>query len=227
MIRLLQNSPTTFQTDDLKTIYNISGKFSIDNDNYLTIDNNIINIKDEIYTFYRDSNHIGGSIWLSSIAMILYIQKNNKKNFENKKILELGAGIALPSIFLSKISEKIVSSDFDISITNVNIQKNNCNNIDVKQIIWSELDEEIIGNEKYDIIIASDCIYRNTYKILLNTIKKFMKQNGKLIISNAYRESLDDFIYGLLEIDSNVKIIEQKLYYNDIYYIDLFIIENI
>lgn len=118
MIRLLQNNPTTFQTTDGKTLYNLSGNFYLDNKSFLTINENKLYIDNNIINIYKNTEQIGGSFWLSSIAMLLLLQKYNKEDFyNNKSILELGAGIALPSIYLSNFSNNITSTDDNISIT--------------------------------------------------------------------------------------------------------------
>lgn len=225
MLKIIQNTPTIFQSEDTKTFNKISGYFYIKNNkNIITIDNNIIKIDDIIYNIYNDNKHIGGNIWLSSLALILNLNKNI---FNNKKILELGAGVGLLSMYISNISKSSIinASDYDISITNYNILQNkfnNYNNISINKIDWYNLDDN--DNEKYDIIIACDCVYRTTYKSLLETIKKYLKPYGKLFISNADRENVDEFIYGLQEFDENIKVVKERLYYNDKYYIDINII---
>lgn len=89
MIKLLQNNSFTFQTLELQTLYNISGKFNI-YENYITINDSKLYIDNIIIKLYKDPKYIGGSFWLSSIAMLLIFQKYDKKYFENKKIIELG-----------------------------------------------------------------------------------------------------------------------------------------
>lgn len=48
-----------------------------------------------------------------------------------------------------------------------------------------------------------------------------MKNNSKIFITNPDRDNIDEFIYGLMEINNNIKITEEKLYYNENYFIDL------
>lgn len=220
MIKLLQNNSYTFQTSELQTLYNIYGKFNITDNNILYIDdNNILYIDDIIIKIYKDPKYIGGSFWLSSIAMVLILQKYDKSFFNNKKILELGCGIALPSLYLSNFSNNITISDNNLDIIKDNIIYNN---IKTKIINWDNVD----CNEEYDIIIICDCVYKNTYNNLLNTVKKLLKKNGNLFIINPFRLHWDEFVYGLLENYDNIIIDNIKLFYNDKYYIDLQFISN-
>jgi 2-polyprenyl-3-methyl-5-hydroxy-6-metoxy-1,4-benzoquinol methylase len=223
MIKLLQNNSFTFQTTELQTLYNISGKFNIYNDTYIIINDGKLYIDDIIINLYKDTKYIGGSFWLSSIAMLLIFQKYDKKYFENKKILELGCGLGLPSIYLSKYSNNITASDNNIDIILNSINYNDISNIKTIFIDWDKIN---ICNNKYDIIIICDCIYKENYNNILNAIKNLLTDNGKIFIINPERLHWDDFVYGLLEYNDNIKLDDIKLFYNDKYYIDLHYISN-
>jgi len=62
MLKIIQNSPNSFQTEDTKTFNDISGFFKI-NDNFkIIIDGNNIIIDDINIVIYKNNNHIGGNI---------------------------------------------------------------------------------------------------------------------------------------------------------------------
>jgi hypothetical protein len=212
-MKLLQCNSCIFQTDDLKTLYNLIGIFKFDN-TILEITPNHIIINDIILSYNKIPKQIGGSFWLSTIAMLLFISKN-KNIFKDKTILELGAGLALPSNYIQKVCnpKNITASDYE------------CLTNKIKHIDWNNLDDS--DNTKYDIIIACDCIYRNSYSYLLQTIKKYLVKNGKLFIINPYRDGLDDFIYGIREFNHNINIKIENLIYSsnaNNYTIELYVI---
>jgi hypothetical protein len=226
MDELIQNNALTFQTPNLKIIYNISGIFKWEDEAFqIIINDNIITIDNKQYIIYKNLNYIGGSFWISSIAMILFIQKYSEQ-FKNKSILELGAGIALPSIYLSNYSNNITVSDIDLNVCSNSIILNHVDTIiKTKYISWSNLD--ISDTDTYDIIIACDCIYRNTSESLLETIKKYSHNKTTLYLYNAIRNSdCDEFIYALQELYSNITYNIKYLYYNNLFYIKLFEIQN-
>jgi hypothetical protein len=219
MERLLQNSPMVFQTSDMKTIYNLNGLFSLDNCHLKIDDNDTIIIDNIKLKIYKNPEHIGGSFWLSSIGMILYIKSLNF-DFSNKTILELGCGVALPSMYLSYFSNNITISDLDPSIGDINCKMNNIDTIKSKLISWSSLDS--MDNSKYNVIIASDCVYRNTWRFFLDAIKKYFDKNsnGMLLICNPYRDGWDDFVYALSEYLPDISQFSKKITYDN-YYIEL------
>ncbi len=210
MKTMLQNNPNTFQTSDLKTIYRPQGKFNISSFTKVTIEikdhtlfvYNENNIKHK-YHIYENGSHIGGCFWLSSIAMMIFID-THKDYFKDKKILELGSGLGLPAMHISKTCgpQFVTLSDIDSHIT---ISSSNLNgvfemaNTEIKHIDWYD-NQYVSDKNKYDVIIASDCVYRNTQNAFLQTIKKNLKDNGIFLFINAYREGLDDFIYSLQEL---------------------------
>ncbi len=210
MKAIMQNNPNTFQTDDLKTIVRPQGSFNLatskDTSSSINITDHTLsvlnsnNIKEK-YFIYEDPSHIGGCFWLSSIAMILFID-THKDYFKDKKVLELGSGIGLPAMHIAKTCTPsfVTMSDKDASITQTSSNSNGifelCNT-EVKYIDWYNNQN---NNEKYDVIIASDCVYRNTQDAFLQTIKNYLKDDGIFIFINAYRDGLDDFIYSLQEL---------------------------
>jgi predicted nicotinamide N-methyase len=209
MKAIMQNNPNTFQTGDLKTIVRPQGTFNLASNKEKASVNitehtlsvlNDNNVKEHYY-IYEDPSHIGGCFWLSSIAMILFID-THKDYFRDKKVLELGSGIGLPAMHIAKTCTPtfVTMSDKDACITQTSSNSNGMfelSNTEVKYIDWYD---NINENEKYDVIIASDCVYRNTQNAFLQTIKKYLKDDGIFIFINAYRDGLDDFIYSLQEL---------------------------
>jgi hypothetical protein len=82
----------------METLHDLNGIFSMDGE-LLTISNNTIYVDGCEIPFDVVSNHISGSFWLSSIALILFLKKQ-KAFVKDKRVLELGAGLALPSKYI-------------------------------------------------------------------------------------------------------------------------------
>ena len=153
---------------------------------------------------------IGAGCWLSSIAMMSYITKNHKL-FKGKNVLEIGCGTALNSLYLaSNVQDtNITSSDYKETIGMVlqeNTKLNQCPSIDYKILDWQKCCEDNYEPEstigKYDIIIATDCIYKSTANIFQAAVKMHLKDEGKLLMINPVetsRPGVDNFIYTLAE----------------------------
>lgn len=221
MESIIQNNPSFFQSSGMKTLSNMNGIFRLENnDGTLSICDKVLKIYDIEYLLIKEPQYIGGSYWLSSIAMLLYIE-NNKKLFDCKDILELGSGLGLPGMHLARVcGGSVTLSDIEANVTHDSLYINNmigC--VDNCFIDWNNSAQH---TGKYDVIIASDCIYRNTQGIFVETIKNLLKNDGTLIMFNAIRDGIDEFEYSLQELfDTNLVMETKKLIFNNHYFIEL------
>ena len=116
--------------------------------------------------------------------MIQHILNND---FKNKSVLDMGCGTGVLAILSELKGAKPIDA---IDVDNwcylnslENVERNCCNHISVY-----EGDAGLLGNKKYDIIIAN--INRN---ILLNDIKTYascLNKNGMLFLSGFYKEDI-------------------------------------
>jgi len=154
---------------------------------------------------------IGAGCWLSSIAMLSYLSTNPIPS-QTMRVLEVGCGVALNSLHLaSKGHSSIVASDYKQTIGfafSENQQLNNIVNGQYQVLDWHQCCYETydptttIG--KYDLIIATDCIYKSTAPMFFEVIKHHLSKDGsKLLLINPMENSrpgVDQFIYKLAEM---------------------------
>ena len=210
MKSIIQNNPTTFQTEDMQMFHDLEGIFEIDNSK-LSIKDNTIYMNNCKIQFHKQHG-IGGSFWLSSIALILFLDQHQEQ-FTNKTVLELGAGCALPSAYIAKHAKSVTASDLQPEIAQDTFELNNLS----CPAIYLNWTESVPQNTKYDIIIAADCIYRTTHSYFVNAIKNNLASNGKFFICNADRDHLDDALYALQENWPDMQIETHDIIYNSKY----------
>lgn len=135
------------------------------------------------------------------------------KNYDlnNKSCLDLGCGLGVVSIILSKIFEKIEFTLSDITeiaikLSKENLKLNNCKDFEV---IKSNLFENI--TKKFDFIITNPPI-RAGKKLLLKLIEDspiFLNESGKLVLvirKSHGEESIKKFMHTIFD---NVEIIKR------------------
>jgi 2-polyprenyl-3-methyl-5-hydroxy-6-metoxy-1,4-benzoquinol methylase len=146
----------------------------------------------------------GIGCWLSSYVMIPWLIQN-KEILKGKKILELGAGVGICGIVAASFSPLDVTiSDHDTEIIDLisrNIERNTTQmpiRPKAKMMEWCD-DEK---KETYDVIIASDCIYKSTADSFLSAVFRHLEINGQLFLINppeTSRPGVDQVIYALQE----------------------------
>lgn len=156
---------------------------------------------------------IGAGCWLSSIAMSAWLLKNHSVH-QNNRVLEFGCGIGLPSLVLSSVKSSsaslVVASDYLVTLgcaydENISINKQVLQvPTHYECIDWNLcIANDFKPDEQYDVIIATDCIYKSTAQLFKNTVLKFLRPGGKLIFINPLetsRPGVDSFIYSLAEM---------------------------
>jgi predicted nicotinamide N-methyase len=118
-------------------------------------------------------------LWPSSIAL-LDVLKAHPHLIQNKHILEIGAGIGLPSLMMAGIAKSVQISDYDKEAVAL-LQKN-----------------AIPENIQPDVVLLSDVNYDPAqFDTLITLIDKFMRQGSTIILSTPQRIMASPFVLKL------------------------------
>ena len=245
-----KNSGEEIQSDPEILIFDINSDKEIDNLNLDYRNSNYKMIKiyfEEIseYICLKQDHKLGkgGILWDCSYVLTkVLIDLLNKEYADNKDIrmLELGAGTALPSIIARKLGyNKIVITDLKafvpfieeiLKINNITVNDNTI----VSSMNWQSSDDITklkITNETFDIIIGSDILYLDEYfDDLIHLFRELSNKNTIIIISfkvrlievnNEFFEKFsihfeytyiaDDFIKKYYPLVNKLKVIIAKL----------------
>ena len=107
-----------------------------------------------------------GQLWPAGTVLAKAMKKIHLKD---RRILELGCGLALPSLVLQYRGADITASDYhpvSRQFLSYNCQLNDLKNIPFIQLDW----DEPLVDDKYDLIIASDVLYDPSNPELLGKV---------------------------------------------------------
>lgn len=223
---LIQNGPHSGQAIDhvdgrIMAVHDFVGTFDVDGYNTIFVQRLDMHTKQFEFStkeckyqmLVRECNAreggIGAGCWLSSVAMLAWITENAHV-FVGKKVMEMGCGIGLCSLGLSSMirDTSITASDcysalaetFDKNVELNGIDKSNTS---FKLMDWdATADAQVENTGEYDIIIATDCIYKSTADSFKQAALKHLAPNGKLFMINPFgvsRPGVDTFVYSLAE----------------------------
>ena len=143
----------------------------------MTQPNNDI-IKNYLKIAYENSIKIGGNMddkLFGKIHTDKFIEFINKKNFSDKKILEIGCGSCYLLHRLKELGAKVIGID-------LSEESQRCSKKLQIEVIKDSFPSDLI-KDKFDIIILSSVIEHFFDPIsILKDIKKYLKNDGQLII---------------------------------------------
>ena len=124
-----------------------------------------------------------GQLWPASQALAKVV-KQLKLTGKKKRILELGCGLALPSLVLKKKGADITATDRHPLVKQfleANCALNQLEKIRFKHLNWEALPDTL---GKFDVIIASDVLYvEEQSKLLARTIQQLAQPQAKVLIT--------------------------------------------
>jgi methyltransferase-like protein 23 len=135
-------------------------------------------------------------VWPSAIALVKVIQKHPSL-IRDKTVLELGAGIGLPSLLMASEAKTIQISDYDseaVELLRKNIAHLQLQNVQAMQLDWNTIPEHITA----EVVILSDVNYDPTqFETLTKLIEKFIHQGCTIILSTPQRIMASPFVLEL------------------------------
>lgn len=126
-----------------------------------------------------------GVIWPSSMVLAYHV---HELQTDNKKILEIGCGMALSSLLLNKKNADITATDYHPEVEfflQRNTKLNGDSNIAFEQVNWSDTSDNL---GRFDLIIGSDILYEDEHiDLIADFIEKHAERQCEIIIVDPGR----------------------------------------
>ncbi|MBP9679841.1 MAG: methyltransferase domain-containing protein [Bacteriovorax sp.] len=141
-----------------------------------------------------------GVLWEAGIGLSQHIQNLDLKN---KRVLEIGCGLALPSFLVSKKGGDIIATDFHEDVPlflDVN-QKNNRCFFPYRVMNWrNEIERTKTDLGLFDLVLGSDILYESQHPMeVAKALIAFLKPGGKMILADPGRAYVQKFITSMNE----------------------------
>lgn len=139
-----------------------------------------------------------GRIWPSALAMIEYLRAN-PKYIQDKNVLELAAGIGLPSFYASQYARELLVSDYAkdaVEWMKKNIQENGLVNLKTQQLNWHAIPSDLHP----DTLLLCDVNYDpQQFEALLKMIQGFLSAGTTILLTTPQRLVGRSFVSALLK----------------------------
>lgn len=137
-------------------------------------------------------------IWEASIALCEFIALHPEM-FSNKKVIELAAGLGLPSLLMATFATEVLSSDYveaPLDYVQQSAIKNKISNLSTKMMDWNFFGDEAIDA---DIVLMSDVNYHpESFEVLYHCFQKILQQQKTILLSTPQRLMAKPFIERIL-----------------------------
>jgi predicted nicotinamide N-methyase len=131
-------------------------------------------------------------IWPSSLALTSFLQKETQW-IRSKHVLEIGAGIGLPSFSISREASTLVISDYSteaVALMEKNIQYLGLKNVKAMCLDWNDFPLDLSA----DTVLLSDTNYDpEQFKALLSLIQQLLEKGSTVVIATPERISAVSF----------------------------------
>ena len=135
-------------------------------------------------------------LWPSSIALVQYL-KANTIWIEHKNVLEIGAGLGLPSFMIAGYANSVQVSDYApeaVELLDKNIQHLQLNNVQAMELDWNYVPDSINA----DVVLLSDVNYNpSQFNGLLQLITKLISEGTIVILSTPQRIMASPFVNAI------------------------------
>lgn len=135
-------------------------------------------------------------IWPSAIAMSAFL-KTETDWIEGKRVMELGAGIGLPSFMMAAHAAEMIISDHApdaVALIEKNIRYTGLQHVKARLLDWNDFPDDITA----EVLLLSDINYADDqFEPLLILIRKFLEQGTTILLSTPHRINVNPFVTAL------------------------------
>lgn len=134
-----------------------------------------------------------GKCWPAAIALSEFMVKNTAL-VRDKQVLELAAGLGLPSLVAAKWAKNVITSDYlnePLSFVKLSATENGISNIETRIINWHHIPPDLFA----EVVLLSDVNYDPaSFEALDQLISFFLEQDTLIILSTPQRIMAKPFI---------------------------------
>lgn len=153
-----------------------------------------------IRDLYRQKNidsPYWSQVWPAALGLCRFLEQNTGY-VENKTVLELAAGLGLPSLLAARYSRSVHCSDYSpeaVALQQRTIEHNQFSNMSCSMIDWNNIPDTV----KAEVLLLSDVNYDPwIFDKVYTTINRFLNDGTLIILSTPQRLMAKPFIERLL-----------------------------
>lgn len=153
-----------------------------------------------------------GVLWEASIALGQFL---SPEICGQKKVLEIGCGLALPSFVATKFNGRATATDFheDVPLFLAENFKQNNIKFSYQMMNWRLKDKNICSSlGGFDLVLGSDILYESQHpEEVAHALVNFLNPNGKIILTDPGRAYVQNFISAMNKLGYQENLTIEKV----------------
>lgn len=138
-----------------------------------------------------------GVIWASGRALAGYLAEAGSDRFEGRRLIEVGCGLALPSLVASKLGARVTATDSHPEVPRFlkrNVELNGVAGIDYRALNWRDAAAATSALEPFDWVVGSDILYeRQQPALVAPVLDRLCAPGGTIVLADPGRPYLQEF----------------------------------
>ena len=136
-------------------------------------------------------------LWPAALAMADYLHQHSAL-VEGKEVLELAAGLGLPSLVAARYARSVCCSDYledAVETMEKSARQLQLNNITSRLLDWNQLPADLTA----EVLLVSDINYDpDQFDRLYEVLHRFLRQGTQIVLTTPQRLMAKPFIESLL-----------------------------
>lgn len=141
-----------------------------------------------------------GVLWAAGRGLAQYLAGELGHRLEGKRVLEVGCGLALPSLVAAKLGATVTATDFHPDVPyflEKNKQRNNIWQLDYRVADWRK--DETLGG--FDWILGSDILYEKQHPHeVAQRLNELAGQRARIVVADPGRSYWNAFLEEMARV---------------------------
>jgi predicted nicotinamide N-methyase len=148
-------------------------------------------------------------LWPSGVALARYVAGHVH---DGARVLELGCGLALPSIAAALAGARVLATDWSPEAIVVAAENARRNGLEVETARCSWADPaQLVARAPWDVVLAADVLYEGRdVPLLLALLPQLVDGRGEVLLADPRRPRLDAFLEAAAERWQVETVVEQE-----------------
>ena len=148
-------------------------------------------------------------LWPSGVALARHVAGHV---WSGASVLELGCGLALPSIAAALAGARVLATDWSPEAIVVAAENARRNDLEVETARCSWADPgQLVTRAPWDVVLAADVLYEGRdVPLLLDLLPRLVDERGEVLLADPRRPRLDSFLEAAAERWRVETVLEQE-----------------